>query len=145
MPSEQVNEATRKEWRELGFFYDCDATMKSWRIVGTPVGLRKFARLVREYASNPKNESPSEHEHFGPYQYLEIGTWHHPEITDHWIAGPLKTLSALASLVEKTTERLKAGERASLRQDFAPASPYDLIVEVREETFDPAKADAECW
>jgi len=35
VPSEAVNEATRRQWRDLGFFYDRDDAAKSWRIVGT--------------------------------------------------------------------------------------------------------------
>jgi len=145
MPSAETNEATRGEWRDLGFFYDRDDASKSWRIAGTVHGLRKFARLVRDHALNSKNDSLSEHEHFGPYMYLEIGTWSHPEITSHWIAGALRDLSTLASLIESIADRSPVGERVSLRHLFAPESPYDLIDEVQDEAFDPAREDPQCW
>ena len=113
--------------------------------MGTVQGLQRFAHLVRAYAFNSKNESLSEHEHFGPYMFLEIGTWSHPEITSHWIAGSLRDLSTLASLIESVAERSAVGDRVSLRHQFAAESPYDLIIEVQNEPFDPARADTQCW
>lgn len=35
MPSEATNEATRRAWRELGFFCDRNDAAKEWRIVGS--------------------------------------------------------------------------------------------------------------
>jgi hypothetical protein len=66
MPTQDTNEATRSEWRELSFFYDRDDVAKEWRIVGSVKGLQKFSAAMRDYASNPANDSLSEHEHFGP-------------------------------------------------------------------------------
>ena len=139
------NEATRQAWRELDFYYDREDRQKSWRIVGTAAGLRKFAALLSAYAANPSHDGLSEHEHFGPYLYLEIGTWSRPEITAHWIAGPRSHLAALACLVEQRVAQLEVGERISLRTSFAPASPYDLVLERRGEGFDPAEEDPQCW
>jgi hypothetical protein len=140
-----VNEATRREWHELGFFYDRDDHSKSWRIVGTVAGLGAFAKLVRAYASEPKHAPLSEHEHFGPYMYLELGTWTEPEITDHWIAGPRTAMDSLAQLIERSILGLAVGGSASLREAFAPRSAYDLVLELRGEPFDPASEDKECW
>ena len=145
MPSQKLNEATRAEWRALGFFYDRDDDSKSWRIVGSVDGLRRLAELIRDYASNSKNDSPSEHAHFGPYMYLEIGTCSQPEINDHWIAGPLQDLSSLASAIESALAHAKVGQCVSLRQDFAANSSYDLVLEMRDNLFDPAKEDPQCW
>jgi hypothetical protein len=145
VPSEAVNETTRREWRDLGFFYDRDDNSKAWRIVGTRAGLVAFGRALSHYASNPKNDAVSEHQHLGPYMYLEIGTCAEPEITDHWIAGPLQNLASLASLVERGARELNVGAALSLRSAYAPRSPYDLILELRADGFDPAKEDAACW
>lgn len=142
---QRLNEATRAEWRNLGFFYDREDTSRTWRIVGSVTGIRKFARKVREYALNPRNETLSEHQHFGPYMYLEIGTALRPEITDHWIAGPLQSLADLATLIDQAAERAQIGDSISLRQAFAPESTYDLVIEVRHEAFDPAREDPHCW
>ena len=145
MPSAEVKEATRREWRELCFFYERDDLTEIWRIGGYVHSLRNFARLVRDYALEPDHESLSEHQHFGPYMYLEIGSWNHPEITNNWIAGPLRDLFTLASLIENVATRSAVGDRVSLRHPFAPQSAYDLIVEVQDDAFDPARADPHCW
>ena len=39
MRSEKKNEAIRREWRELGFFYDRNDSAKAWLIRGSRAGL----------------------------------------------------------------------------------------------------------
>ena len=41
MPSEAANEATRRAWRELGFFCDRNDATNEWRIVGSVKGLEE--------------------------------------------------------------------------------------------------------
>jgi hypothetical protein len=141
MPSQGTNRATRREWRELGFFYLLDKDAKEWRVVGSVTGLRKFARLVQTYASDPRSIQISEHIHLGPYGYLEIGTWHVPLITEHWIAGPLPDLLRLFALLNERIAGARIGEILKIREAYAPASPYELILELRDDAFDPARAD----
>jgi hypothetical protein len=145
MPSEQTNIATQREWRELGFFYDRDDVEKQWRIVGTRAGLERFCEELVAFAGNSKNEQKSEHVHLGPYMYLELGSWPVPQITDHWIAGPLSTLRDLANVVRSSAATAALGAVFSLRDAFAPGSPYDLVLELRDDGFDPAKEDPGCW
>ena len=145
MPSEKVNEATRAEWRELGFFYDRDDAEKRWRLVGSKTGLGRFANALSEFASDPRNAQKSEHVHFGPYMYLEIGSWPEPEITEHWIAGPLSALNRLSAEIRTRLTMANENEVLELRQSFSPKSPYELSLEVRGEQFDPAREDSECW
>lgn len=145
MASEKVNQATRKEWRDLGFFYERDDESKEWRILGSRSGIGKFANILREYSQNPVNLKLSEHEHLGPYSYLEIGTWTEAVITDHWIAGRLPDIARLAALVEEQASSSSIGDRIDLRRYYAPDAPYDLVIEIREDNFDPAKADKACW
>jgi hypothetical protein len=145
MPSSEINERTQSEWRELGFFYERNDEVKEWRLQGSKTGLKRFAAAMRAYAGNPKNELVSEHEHFGPYMYLELGTWQNSEITDHWIAGPLKEIAALAETVDMQLDSASVGDCIFLRAAFAPSSPYEVVLEVRDSKFDPAKADMECW
>jgi hypothetical protein len=145
MPTEEVNQSTRQEWRDLGFFYDLNTGAREWRILGSADGLLLFANLLGEYAENSNNDRLSAHDHYGPYMYLEIGTSSKAEITDHWIAAPLNDLRHLASLVRERMANAKAGDRLSFRKDFAPESPYDLVLELKEAGFDPASADTLCW
>lgn len=76
--------------------------------------------------------------------YLEIGTWHHPEVTNHWIAGPLDDLRRLAGLVEGFLDTAKPNGEIELSKEFAPGSPFRLILEMCDDTFDPADADPNC-
>jgi hypothetical protein len=145
MASEQTNTETQREWRELGFFYDCDDVEKRWRIVGTRAGLYRFCDELLAFAGNSKNEQQSEHVHLGPYMYLELGSWPTPQITDHWIAGPLSALRDLALVARSKVAPAAVGATFSLRDAFAPESPYDLLVlELRADGFDPAKEDPAC-
>ena len=144
MPSEAANEATRRAWRELGFFCGRNDAAKEWRIVGSVKGLRKFAAEIRSYASNPANDRLSEYMHFGPAMNLELGTSRQTEITEQWIGGPVAELRRLATLIELTVQDNVVGKRIALRSNFSPLSPYELILDVRDGAFDPALADPTC-
>jgi hypothetical protein len=142
MPGEAANDAMRRAWRELGFFCGRDSAAKEWRIVGSVKGLRKFAAEIRKYASNPAHDRLSEYTHFGPAMNLELGTSHQTEITEQWIGGPLADLLRLATLIERSAQANVVGKRIALRSNFSPMAPYELILDVRDEAFDPALADS---
>ena len=144
MPSEAANEATRRAWRELGFFCGRDAAAKEWRIVGSVKGLRMFAAEIRKYASNSAHDRLSEYTQLGPAMNLEVGTSHQTEITEQWIGGPLVDLLRLATLIERSAQANVVGKRIALRANFSPMAPYELILDVRDEAFDPASADPNC-
>ena len=144
MPSEAANDATRRAWRDLGFFCGRNDAAKEWRIVGSVKGLRKFAAEIRTYASNPANDRLSEYTQFGPAMNLEIGTSHQTEITEQWIGGPLVDLLRLATLIEQSAQHNVVGKHIALRANFSPMAPYDLILDVRDDAFDPASADPTC-
>lgn len=140
MPSEAASRA----WRELGFFCGRNDAAKEWRIVGSVKGLRKFAAEIRMYASNPANDRLSEYTQFGPAMNLEVGTSHQTEITEQWIGGPLVELLRLATLIERSAQDNVVGKRIALRSNFSPMAPYELVLDVRDEAFDPASADPTC-
>jgi hypothetical protein len=75
---------------------------------------------------------------------LEIGTSHQPEITEEWIGGPLVELLRLAGLIERSAQDNVVGTRIALRSNFSPLAPYELILDVRDDAFDPASADSTC-
>ena len=136
------NEATRRAWRALGFFCGRNDAAKEWRIVGSVAGLRKFAADVRKYASNPAHDRLSEYTQFGPAMNLEIGTSHQTEITEQWIGGPLVDLLRLATCIERSAQANVVGKCIALRSNFSPMAPYELILEVRDDAFDPGSADS---
>jgi hypothetical protein len=142
MPSEAVNKATRREWRDLGFYHDRDDQRQEWRLIGSRAGLLRFKDALLRYAADPRNAEIAEHEHFGPYMYLEVMTWPEPGFDDHAIRGPLPDLARLARLIETKVAEAPPGSQIQIREEFAPNSPYSLILDVRSDGFDPAKADS---
>lgn len=139
-----INEKTCREWRELGFFYDFDSATSTWRLVGSESGLQRFAALLREYISNPHHHNLSEHKHYGPYMYLEIGTWTAPQVNSHWIAGAISDLGRLADLVDNALASARPGAVIQIGRKYAPSAEADIVLEVREKDFDPASADPAC-
>ena len=140
MPSDATNRATRQEWRELGFFYDRDDQAGVWRITGSRVGLLRFRDVLLEYAADPRNALRSEHEHYGPYMHLEVMTWPEAGFDDHAIRGPLTELARLARLIEAKLATARPGSSVLIRDEFAADSPYALVLDLREDGFDPAMA-----
>jgi hypothetical protein len=141
MPSEDTNSATRREWRELGFFYDRDDENKVWTLTGSRAGLLRFRDVLLSYVADPRNTLESEHEHYGPYSYLEVMTSPKVGFDHHSIHGPLADLARLSALIEAKLVITQPGSTLRIREEFSPDSPYALVLDVREEGFDPAAAD----
>jgi hypothetical protein len=51
-----VTAETRKQWRDLGFFYDRDDVRRRWRLVGSKQDLSRLASLLaaRVAAASPR-------------------------------------------------------------------------------------------
>lgn len=140
-PSEATNQATREEWRELGFYYETQEDPPCWRFVGSPLGLAKFVQLLDEYVRDPRNEALSEHEHYGPYMYLEVETANSPEIDNRSIRGSLPNLARLRDLVAVGLRSVGPGQSFVIGHEYSDAASFPLQFEVRDADFDPASAD----
>jgi len=141
MQSDTTNRVTRREWRELGFFYDCDENSKVWRLTGSRDGLRRFRDVLHLYAADPRNAVVPEHQHYGPYMHLVIQTSLNAGFDDQSIHGSVIDLARLANLVEVKLLDAHPGSVLRIEDEFAAGSSYALILDVREDGFDPAKAD----
>lgn len=141
MPRDEVNKKTREEWRDLGFFYDRDDDAKVWKFIGSRKGLLSFPDNLRAYVADPRNALESEHEHYGPYMYLKVMTWPVAELGNDAIRGSLTDLARLATLVEAKLASSQPGSAVRIHDEFDADSPYTLVLEVREDGFDPATAD----
>ncbi len=141
MPSDAVNKKTREEWQELGFFYNPDDDAKVWKFIGSRKGLLSFPDTLRAYVADPRNALESEHEHYGPYMYLKVVTWPKAGFDNDAIRGPLADLARLAALFEAKLANAQPGSAVRIHDEFAADSPYSLVLEVREDSFDPATAD----
>ena len=97
MPSEEVNDATRKEWRDLGFFYDRDDDPRDWRVVGSRSGLvpRPSFALRPKSTKHRKPRTRSLRT-----MYLKVMTASESGIDRDAIYGAIEDLRRLASLVE---------------------------------------------
>jgi hypothetical protein len=140
MSNDSVNQWAQ-EWRDLGFFYDLNEQSRTWKLIGSRSGLLRFRDVLLEYVADPNNTQISEHEHYGPYLYMEIMTWPEPGFDHHAIRGTLPDLERLAAIVEAKLAAAQAGETVRIQDEFAANSPYALILDVREDGFDPASAD----
>jgi hypothetical protein len=138
--SPELIEATRREWRELGFFYDNSES--GWRFVGSKAGLLAFASLLRKYSQNPKNAGLSEHDHLGPYMYLKLVTWTLPEITADGIAGKSDDFSRLAQLLESAVQTASLNSSFIISDQYQRNCQYPLRFEVKDDGCDPASFDA---
>jgi hypothetical protein len=141
MPSEATNRATRREWRELGFFYDRDDENKVWKLTGSRAGLLRFRNALLSYVADPRNALDSEHEHYGPYSYLEVMTSPNPGFDRHAIHGRVADLARLSALIDAKLATARPDSTVRIREEFAPDSPYALVLDLRDDGFDPAAAD----
>ena len=144
MMSVPMRAATRKDWRTLGFYYDRDDSSKTWTIVGSHSAIYRFCELLRRYAMDPRHHGLSEHEHYGPYKYLEIMTWSEPRLDRHAIAGTLEDLRRLANLIQSKAGCVSDKERIRIEDEYAVSGDYALEIQLRPEPFDPALEDPEC-
>src|SRR5947209_7796084 len=136
-----MDEATRREWRELGFYYDRDDDAKVWKLTGSRRGLLGFRDALPKYVADPRKATISEEEHYGPYKYLEVMTWPEPGFDGHAIRGSLQDLLRLADLIDTKLDTALAGTSVLIRDEFSINSPYSLILELRDDEFDPSDAD----
>lgn len=74
-------------------------------------------------------------------EWRDATTWSEPGLSKDSIHGTLLELKHLAQLVAEKLSDPPVGSRICIREEFAPGSPYCLVLDVREEGFDPATAD----
>jgi hypothetical protein len=141
VPSDATNRATKRVWRELGFFYDRDDKTKVWRLIGSRAGLLRFRDALLSYVADSRNQMKSGHEHYGPYAYLEVMTWPEAGFDDHAIPRHADGFYSTSENVESKLAAARPGSSVLIREEFAPDSPYALVLDLREDGFDPAAAD----
>jgi hypothetical protein len=135
------NEVDKKEWRELGFFYDRNDQNKKWFFHGSKIGLINFIQRLIEYIKNPNNTGISEHEHFGPYQYLKLITWNEPKIDKQGIYGSIEDISRFASIISDKIKTAKINEEIIIDKEYSNNNDYKLIIKIMPDDFDPASLD----
>jgi hypothetical protein len=138
-----TEEQIKQKWRELGFFCELDDEKKIWRLTGSRAGLLYFPDLLLGYVADPQNSSDGAQQHYGPYGSLDIMTYPDPAFDGRAIRGSLADITRLAELVSEKLASAQPGEPILIREEYAAASPYTLLLDVRADGFDPASTDRE--
>jgi hypothetical protein len=133
----------KKGWRELGFFCELDEQKRLWTLTGSRRGLLYFQDLLLGFVNDPQNATDGSRKHYGPYGALEVVTWPDAGFDGHGIRGSLADLTRLAELVETKLISAEPGESILIREEYAPESPFSLLLDVRADAFDPASTDRE--
>ena len=133
----------KQGWRKLGFFCEIDNEKRTWTLTGSRAGLLYFPDLLLGYVNDPQNAADGSRQHYDPYGSLEIMTYPDAGFGSNAIRGSLAALTHLAELVEQRLAVAEPGEQIKIREDFAPGSPFALVLDVRPDGFDPAAADRE--
>lgn len=136
---------TIDEWRELGFFYDLDEESKRWDIIGSATGFKNFCTILKSYASNPKNEFLSEHDHLGPYMYLTITTWKHRDLDGSGIVGRLPDINFFAEMIDQKLSKAKSGDSFKIGHEYAKEVKFIMVFKIMEDKFDPSSLDPMEW
>src|SRR4051812_33238841 len=113
-----ATEATRKEWRDLGFYYISDDIAKEGHLHGNASGLLNFVRSLESYAGNPANAGESEHEHLGPHMYLTLTTWPTAKLDARGVSGQPNDLLRLAGYLRKELEIASSGQVLRVGQQY---------------------------
>ena len=142
-PIALTDEQIRQQWRKLGFFCELDDQKKTWTLTGSKAGLLYFPDLLLGYVNDPKNAQERAQQHFGPYGTLDVMTYPVAGFDGNAIRGSLDDLTRLAELIEARLATAEAGSPIVIREEYAPDSPYSLMLDVRADGFDPASADRE--
>ena len=138
-----IVEATKHEWRELGFHYDLDDAARLWTITGSIEGLANFITILRDFAGNPRNDTPCEHDHYGPYGYLKImNTPGERGFNSNAIHAPREDFANLANEIDLKLLNAKVDSRIRFKHTFCPDSEYDLEIVVKPNDFDPGMFDS---
>jgi hypothetical protein len=135
-----VDDHIADQWRDLGFWYDCRED-SGWVLRGPVSGLLRFVASLRAYAVHPANDALGEHQHFGPYSYLEVCTGDHAEVNDHCILGTQPDVARFADLLEARLRNARSGDSFDLAKEYSARSTLPFVVLVEGEGFDPASLD----
>jgi hypothetical protein len=136
-----MDERNRKEWRELGVYYETDDNSKEWKIYGDRKGIENLISIINQYCNNETNHQISQHIHLGPYSYLKMMTWDSPFITTDVIAGTIDDLKKLCGLIKDKLQKAKTGDSFTIDKEFRGNNEAKITVNVMRDNFDPVTMD----
>ena len=105
-------------------------------------GLAALSRCTTVIWSSPSQRPRFGAQHFGPYSFLETITSPGAGFDNHAIRGTVADLGRLSALVEAKLATMSPGDKIRIHEEFAPDSPYALLLDLREDGYDPPTADS---
>jgi hypothetical protein len=142
-PAALTDDQIKQQWRKLGFFCELDDQKRTWTLTGSRAGLLYFPDLLLGFVNDPQNATDGAQKRYGPYGSLAVMTYPEAGFDGNAIRGSLDDLTRLAELVEARLATAEVGSPIVIRDDYAPNSPYSLVLDVRADGFDPASSDLE--
>jgi hypothetical protein len=103
--------------------------------------VRRLCSELRAYAHNPAHAPLSEHEHYGPYSYLEFVTWSEAKILEEGIHGRLDDFERLAGIVEAGLHSMAPGKELRIDSEYSKRNDSVLVIRLEADDFDPAECD----
>lgn len=136
------DEQYKKEWRELGFYYEYSDELNSWIITTSLNGLTNLVEIILNYTGNPDNNEISEHCHIGPHAYFKIITWYNAEIKKDGIYGTIKDLEKLAGLIRRYSNGEVPTNSVVIDKEYSDRNTATLkLVIINDPEFDPSALD----
>ena len=138
-----IDQRIKDEWRELGFYYNLEesANKSEWKFYGSKQGLYNFVKLLEDYTDNSANDFLSQHDHYGPYNYLKIMTWDKAVITGNYIAGTIKDLKNFKNIIADKLEKFQAGQSFTIDKEYGVDNTAAMMFFIMEDDFDPVSMD----
>jgi hypothetical protein len=135
-----IDEMLRKEWRELGFYYETNQGKNEWLFVGSKKGLLNFIDCIDEHIEFQKGISDDSH--FGPYSYLKLMTWDKPYIDLKLFAGRKGDFENLKKIYLQKIELTNVGDEFVINEEYSSHNSALLRVKVAGNDFDPVSLDS---
>ncbi|MDH7459696.1 hypothetical protein QEG73_00355 [Chitinophagaceae bacterium 26-R-25] len=138
-----IDQRIKDEWRELAFYYDLEKkeNKSEWSCYGSKHGLYNFVKLLENYTTEQTNDFLSEHDHYGPYNYLKVMTWHKAEITENYIAGTIADLKNLKNIIAGKLEKTRPGQSFTIDKEYGTDNTSTLTFFMMKDSFDPVSMD----
>jgi hypothetical protein len=140
-PKIDIDEMLRKEWCDLGFYYETDHEKNEWLFAGSKKGLLNFIKCIDEHLKFQK--SLSDDSHFGPYSYLKLMTYDKPYIDLKLIAGRKEDFENLKKIYRTKVEVTGVGKEFIVNEDYSQDNSAILRVKIMKTDFDPVSIDSQ--
>jgi hypothetical protein len=138
MPTIETDEDTRREWGALGVHTSRNDSAHNWIIEGGPEGLLGFATMLREFAGELTHHTDLQERSVGPSTPLRLRRSGQAQVNEGGIQGSPGDFIGLADIIQRCVGVFRPGELASVGAEYAPSSPYRLLLRIHPPRTDPA-------